>query len=151
MKRRVLWILVTSLVLLFSGCAPAKQSLVEGVEKGCAQEINSYCKEVTPGQARVLACLYAYSDKLSGQCEYALTDAAMQLEQALMTLSYLVNECRADMETYCSDINPGEGRLLQCLDKNDAKISERCKKALTETVGPAETAKEPAAAQAGSY
>jgi hypothetical protein len=37
------------------------------------------------------------------------------------------------MKTYCSDIQPGEGRLLQCMDRNSAKLSKRCKQALKET------------------
>ena len=41
-------------------------------------ELETYCKDVTPGDGRILACLYAHGDKLSGQCEYALYDAAEQ-------------------------------------------------------------------------
>jgi hypothetical protein len=81
----------------------------------------------------VLACLYAYSDKLSSRCEYALYDAMAQLERALTALTFVANECRDDLKTYCADIQPGEGRLLQCLDKNDAKVSSRCKQAMKDT------------------
>jgi hypothetical protein len=48
-------------------------------------------------------------------------------------LAYAVNECRDDLTTFCFDIKPGEGRLLQCLDKNDAKVGKRCKQALKDT------------------
>ncbi len=109
------------------------QGLVETVAKGCEKELTTYCKDVTPGEARILACLYAFEDKLSGQCEYALYDAAAQLERALNVLSYVVNECRDDLTKLCSNIKPGEGRLLQCIDKNDAKVSKRCKQALKDT------------------
>jgi hypothetical protein len=88
---------------------------------------------VTPGEGRVLACLYAHEDKLSSKCEYALYDAAAQLERALNALTYVTNECRDDLTKFCSDIKPGEGRLLQCIDKNDAKVSGRCKQALKDT------------------
>jgi hypothetical protein len=70
---------------------------------------------------------------LSGQCEYALYDAAAQLERALTALTFVANECRDDLEKYCANIKPGEGRLLQCIEKNDAKVSKRCKEALKET------------------
>ena len=75
----------------------------------------------------MLACLYAYNDKLSNRCEYALYDASAQLERIVAALAYATNECRDDLKTYCSNIQPGEGRILQCLEKNKAKISERCK------------------------
>jgi Cysteine rich repeat len=133
MKRALMWITVPCLALVLGGCAPARYPLVEQVAKGCDQEITTYCKEVTPGEGRVLACLYAHEDKLSGQCEYALYDAVAQLERALTALTYVANECRDDMMSYCADINPGEGRLLSCLDKNSAKINKRCTQAMKDT------------------
>jgi hypothetical protein len=110
--------------------ATAQQSLVETVANGCKSEIEKYCAQVTPGEGRVLACLYAYEDKLSAKCEYALYDAAVQLERAVAALSYVANECDADLEKYCGSIAPGEGRLLNCLEKQDKKISGRCKQAI---------------------
>jgi hypothetical protein len=126
-------VVIVGMVLLCGGSAVAQQSIVESVLKGCDKELKTYCKDVTPGEGRVLACLYAHSDKLSGQCEYALYDAAAQLERALTALTYVANECRDDLEKFCSNIKPGEGRLLQCIDKNNAKVSNRCKQALKDT------------------
>lgn len=122
------------MAFLFTFSAWAEQSLVETVANGCKVEIEDYCKAVTPGQGRVLACLYAHGDKLSGQCEFALYDAAAQLERAVAALSYVVNECAADLDQLCQDVRAGEGRLLECLEKNDPKVSSRCKQAL-ENVG----------------
>jgi len=133
MKRALMCTMALCLVMVFGGCAPARHPLVESVAKGCDTEITTYCKEVTPGEGRVLACLYAHEDKLSGQCEYALYDAMAQLERALTALTYVANECRDDLLSYCSEIKPGEGRLFQCMDKNDAKLSKRCKQAMKDT------------------
>ena len=109
------------------------QGIIESVAKGCETELKTYCKDVTPGEGRGLACLYAHSDKLSGQCEYALYDAAAQLQRVITALTYVANECRDDLTKFCSNIKPGEGRLLQCIDKNSAKVSSRCKQALKDT------------------
>jgi hypothetical protein len=106
------------------------QDLVKSVQEGCKTELETYCKDVTPGEGRVLACLYAREDKLSGRCEYALYDAAAQLEHALGTVTYVTNECSADLEKYCSAIKPGEGRLAACLKKNEETLSERCQQAI---------------------
>ena len=108
----------------------AQQSLIETVANGCKTEIESYCKTVTPGEGRVLACLYAHQDKLSGKCEFALYDAAVRLERAVAALSYAANECEDDLDKYCQGVPAGEGRLLECIEKNDAKVSSRCKQAL---------------------
>jgi hypothetical protein len=121
---------VLGCMIFFGGAAIAKQGPVEIVAEGCKQDIETYCKGVTPGEGRILACLYAYQDKISNRCEYALYDAAAQLERAIAALTYLANECKDDLKTYCSDVKPGEGRLLQCIDKNKEKISGRCRQAI---------------------
>jgi len=111
----------------------AAQRIVETVAKGCEKELSTYCKDVTPGEGRVLACLYAHEDKLSGRCDYALYDAAAQLDRAVNALAYVAEECGDDMDKYCAEVPTGEGRLLDCLKKNEEKISSRCKDALQDT------------------
>ena len=117
-------------ILVFSGVAvAAEKGIIETFTEGCKADIEKYCKDVKPGDGRVLACLYAQSDKISPRCEYAMYDAASQLERALTALTYVANECRDDLKANCQNIEPGEGRLLDCLAKNDAKVSGRCKQA----------------------
>lgn len=113
--------------------ASAQEGPVETVKTGCKTELETHCKGVTPGQQRVLACLYAYSDKLSSQCEYALYDAAAQLERAVAVLTFLISECGDDAEKVCPNVQVGEGRIIECLDNNRAKVSNRCVVALQET------------------
>ncbi len=124
--------------LLIAACALAASALpaladmdpVNTVATGCEKELSTYCKDVTPGAGRVLACLYAHGDKLSGRCEYALYDASIQLERFLSAVSYMAEECKDDLRQYCAAVPAGQGRLLDCLDKNQAKVSERCKQAV---------------------
>jgi len=131
MRKIIITILVAFGCSLLSGTSVlAVDNLVETVTKGCEKEITTYCKDVTPGEGRVLACLYAHEDKLSNRCEYALYDAAAQLERVVAALTYIANECRDDLKTYCSGVKPGEGRLIDCIDKNREKISDRCKQAI---------------------
>jgi hypothetical protein len=131
MKKTVLILVAVCMIHVFVGNVFAEtKGPVEIVADGCKKEIDIYCKGVTPGEGRILACLYAYEDKLSARCEYALYDAAAQLERVIAAITYLANECKNDLRSYCSDVKPGEGRLLNCLDKNNAKISIRCKDAL---------------------
>ena len=114
----------------FATGASAEQALVDTVAQGCKAEIEKYCGDVTPGQGRVLACLYAHNDKLSARCEYALYDAAVQLERAVAALGYVANECDEDLDKFCSSVQAGEGRLLECLEKHDKQVSDRCKRSL---------------------
>ncbi len=130
MKKRVVLLAVVAMFFVSVSSAWAVEDLVETVAKGCEKELTSYCKDVTPGEGRILACLYAHSDKLTGQCEYALYDAAVQLERFVAALSYIANECDADLEKFCAEVAVGEGRVLKCLDENSSKISARCTQAL---------------------
>jgi len=124
--------LVLGIVFLVAMPVMAEEGLVQTVADGCKTELETYCKDVTPGDGRILACLYAHGDKLSGKCEYALYDAAAQLERAVAALTYVVNECADDLNQYCSTVAAGEGRLLECIEKNDKNVSTRCKDAMKE-------------------
>jgi len=135
--------LILAVLLVLSLALPAfaaEDPLTKGVQgaldtftQGCQQELKTYCKDITPGEGRVIACLYAFQDKLTPRCEYALYDSVSQLDRTLTNLSYVVGECRDDLKKHCTDIKPGEGRLLDCINKNEAKVSARCNAALKDS------------------
>jgi hypothetical protein len=122
--------LVIAILLLGFAYATAQADPVNTIAEGCKVELEKYCSQVTPGDGRILACLYAHEEKISPKCDYALYDAAVQLERAVSALAYVANECDADMEKYCKSISPGEGRLLDCLKKQGKNVSERCRGAI---------------------
>jgi len=110
--------------------AASEMSLTDQVKEGCKAELDTHCKGVTPGEGRLLACLYAYEDKLSVRCDYALYDAAVRLERAVMALSYGATECKSDIEKHCAAVQAGEGRIVDCLKKQGEKVSQRCRQAM---------------------
>ena len=133
MNKSLRMLMVLAATMILSTTAFAGDQLTENVKNRCKAELSTYCKDVTPGDGRILACLYAHSDKLSAKCEYALFDAAAQLERAITALAFTAYECEDDLEKYCADVPVGEGRLLDCITKNKKKVSKRCLDALTET------------------
>lgn len=133
MRRMIGCLFVLGLLVTAGGKAFAVEQLLESVSKGCEKELTAYCKDVTPGEGRILACLYSREDKLSAKCEYALYDAAAQLQRAITTIAFVANECDADLEKFCSNVPMGGGRLLACIDKNENSVSKRCKDALKDT------------------
>src|SRR5512139_1057413 len=99
MKKMVLGMVGLRYSVLIGGFANTpEKGLFRSVADGCKAEIDTYCKDVTPGEGRVLACLFAREDKLSMRCQYALFDASAQLQQAVAALTYLANECRDDLK-----------------------------------------------------
>lgn len=39
-----------------------------------------------------------------------------------------VKACHEDIERFCKDVEPGEGRLGRCLLRNKKKLSRRCRR-----------------------
>jgi hypothetical protein len=120
-------------LLLTGGRAQAADTLADSVKKACNKELTTFCKGVVPGEGRVLACLYAFEDKVSDKCAYAVYDAVDQLERAVAALKFAAGECKEDLQKYCADVKPGQGRGLACIDKNEKSVSQRCKDALKQT------------------
>ena len=133
MRKLIVSSFVVVSLLLTTGWAQADDSLVEGLKKACHKELTTFCKGVQPGEGRILACLYAFQDRVSGKCEYAIYDAAAQLEQATMALKFAAAECKDDLLKYCGKVEVGNGRVKACLDKNEKALSEKCKEALKQT------------------
>ncbi|MCG3204598.1 MAG: hypothetical protein KCHDKBKB_01313 [Elusimicrobia bacterium] len=42
----------------------------------------------------------------------------------------LKGPCEIELETYCSNLQPGEGRVFDCLDRHDKFLSQECKEYL---------------------
>lgn len=119
----------------FAVPAFAQDSLLEYVVTSCEADIQQFCSQVTPGEGRLLHCAAAHEDKLSGQCSYALYQAASLLEQLSMAIVYVAQSCETEIETLCGDVKSGEGRILSCLEENGEALGDSCKTALAETVG----------------
>jgi len=126
---------VVAAALLPAAGAHAEDSLMEYVTKACEADIKQYCSQVTPGEGRLLHCAAAHEDKLSGQCSYALYQAASLLEQLSAAIVYVGTECKADIEKFCASVEAGEGRILSCLEANKAQVSDGCKQAVKDTAG----------------
>jgi hypothetical protein len=124
--------LVGALMVVVASASPvlAEQPIAEQVLEGCKTELETWCQTVTPGEGRLLACLYAHEDQLSGQCEYALYDAAVRLDRAVSALNYVASQCRGDIQSLCAEVQAGEGRIIQCLNENADKVSQPCSQAM---------------------
>ena len=133
MRKNVVASMALGALLLAGRPAHAEESIVDNIKKACNKELTTFCKGVPPGEGRVLACLYAFEDRVSDQCVKAVYDAAVQLEAAVAALKYAANECKADLQKFCADVKPGEGRGLACLNKHDKDVSQTCKDALKQT------------------
>ena len=133
--KRIAVTLTTLLLMLAGSLAMEQDSLLEYLVEACEADLEQYCSQVTPGEGRLLHCMAAHEDKISGRCEYAFFQAATLLEQLSAAITYVAMECKTDIETHCGDIAVGEGRILACLSEHESEIADSCKKAIADTVG----------------
>ena len=108
----------------------AQESVAEMILNDCKKALVDHCSKVTPGRGRIVACLYAHSDKLSDQCSLSLEIGVVQLRMILSAVSHVVEQCQADLDKYCGDVEIGGGRMYQCMSKNRANLEQKCKTAL---------------------
>jgi Cysteine rich repeat len=122
--------LSTSLAYSQSDLVKAVQDrLTSGIAKletACSEDIKKYCSDVTPGEGRVLHCMQAYEDKISPKCEYAEQEAALNLQMAVDRLKEAVVACNGEITKFCGKVQPGQGRVAQCLIANKAAASAQC-------------------------
>ena len=124
-------IVVVGIVLALSATgAWAQEDIIDNVMAACQPEIDAYCSQVTLGEGRLLACFYAHEDKISGRCQYAVYEGAAQLEQFAAAVTHVATECMDDLETYCAEVELGEGRVGTCLLEHKAEVSGACAQAI---------------------
>ena len=42
------------------------------------------------------------------------------------------DQCRTDIESKCAEVQPGQGRIAECLAANKSSLSQTCTQALTD-------------------
>ena len=100
---------------------------------GCDADAKKLCPGLESNSRKVFMCLAAYEDNLSQSCKLGIAEAAMTLEQGLLAIDYSIRSCQKDADTYCLDVEPGEGRIVGCLKQNESKLEKQCVTALKET------------------
>lgn len=120
------------LAVLAAGPAGAQDTLLDHVVDACAGDLEQYCSQVTPGEGRLLYCIAAHEDKISGQCSFALYSAASLLEQLADFILDVAVSCEAEIETLCGEVELGEGRILTCLEAHQAELGDACRSVIVE-------------------
>jgi hypothetical protein len=57
-------------------------------------------------------------------------DAIAELDGTISNMQLAVEACSADIEATCGSVEPGEGRVAQCLIDNKDKVSAPCQEAV---------------------
>jgi hypothetical protein len=100
----------------------------------CKDDVAKLCKDVQPGEGRVLQCLKEHQADVSPACKNRLK----QVKQQMKALS---DACDADVEKFCWDTPVGKGGIANCLKKHSAELSAECKSAVAAAKSKSKSAK----------
>jgi len=92
---------------------------VKEVGAACADDVQSYCSDVAPGQGAVVRCLAANKATLAPQCRDVIQGAQEKVAE-------FRKACGKDVKKLCKGIAPGQGRILACLQSRQADLSPEC-------------------------
>jgi hypothetical protein len=121
MTEKVRSIIGVAVLALMSSLLPIAP--VYAADGPCAEDVKKLCGGVQPGGGRIAQCLKQHDAELSAVCRDSL--------QAMKTRSQETTQaCSNDVRTFCKGVQPGGGRIAQCLKQHDAELSEPCKKAM---------------------
>jgi hypothetical protein len=93
----------------------------------CKEDVEKFCKDVKPGEGRIVKCLKEHESELSAGCKQKQAEhKAARKERA----EKFKEACQADIQQFCKDVKPGEGRILKCLKEHASEVSAGCRDAL---------------------
>ena len=112
----------------------SNSTLIMNIEiSGCEADEKLLCPGLPHNSRKSFMCLMAYEDNLSNVCALGIVEAAMTLEAGMMAIDYSIKACEADADKFCLDVQPGEGRIVNCLRQNESGLGSQCVTALKET------------------
>jgi OOP family OmpA-OmpF porin len=105
---------------------------VKIIGEGCSQEVATICGDIPLGQGKILDCLKSNDSKLSSTCRQSIAQGESTIQVALGNANYFGARCGPEIARHCSDITPGDGRIVACLKKNNMNLEKRCYDAMNE-------------------
>ena len=114
-------------LILAGSIFSAQPSRAQGVLENCEEEIQALCTNVSPGDGRLISCMYAHENYLGGSCANAIADFGDILDFVFSTIRGAMETCISDIEKHCADAEFGGGRMMSCLGEKAADITPECK------------------------
>ena len=119
--------LLFALALILALFMLPQSGRAQGVLEACEAQIEQYCSAVTPGNGRLISCLYAHEDHLDETCANTISDIGDIMDHVFATIRDAMATCAPDIEKQCPNTQFGGGRIMTCLQENSADITTECR------------------------
>jgi hypothetical protein len=90
-------------------------------EDPCAAEVTRLCPRAR-GDIQLVGCLRSHEKEISQACKGDL-DAVLAKARSISA------DCEGDVYRLCKDVEPGEGRVAECLRSQESQLSQGCQAA----------------------
>ncbi|MBI3548254.1 MAG: hypothetical protein HY078_04285 [Elusimicrobia bacterium] len=107
---------------LSAGCKGAieKKMAAAGGEDACRADAEKFCKDIKPGEGRIIKCLGEHREELSAGCKAKASEFKGKVQRSM-------EACKSDVDKFCKGIEPGGGRIVDCLKSHADQLSAPCK------------------------
>ncbi len=119
-------------------CKKRIGDFAKGFHEACGADDAKYCKDVQRGQGRHLKCLNDNSAQLSPACKAKLDEMKAQHQAKHEERKAFKDACKADAKAQCKGVQPGQGRIIQCLREKQSSLSAGCQAELAKIPAPQE-------------
>jgi hypothetical protein len=103
------------------------EAAIAKIMKACAADIKGFCPKVTLGEGRLALCMLAHEDQVSDACFATVFDVADNIDLALSNISRAADVCEKEIDKHCANVEPGEGRIAQCLIDKVSELDTACR------------------------
>ena len=118
------------------------------LRKACSGEVQSYCKGVESGKARVFQCLMRHSREpgFGGDCFEVLRKKQLRKQQNFLLDGGVRSNCKEDIEEHCgavtggakvgtkTSLGPGGAKVYGCLLQKREQVTQVCARELSRLV-----------------
>jgi len=112
--------------VVYSGVGASGAASAQGLLENCSTDIVKFCSQVSPGNGRVVSCLYAHEDSITEACDAATDDMGALIDGFFASVGEAYAICAPDIESKCSDVKFGQGRIVSCLAENQETLGQDC-------------------------
>ena len=132
MSTRLPRIIAFLTITLIISAATTNRLAAQSIFESCETDSKLYCDQVTPGNGRLFACLYAFEDKLSESCDAATEDQSNMLDWFFESVRFVMDRCADDIQKHCPGVSFGRGRIFSCLVEKTSSLTDNCKTLIPE-------------------
>jgi hypothetical protein len=98
----------------------------------CGKDIAAHCGQANLGGGRVQRCLVQNQAKISARCKTASAEVVALLQKREAARQAVLKLCERDIGRLCSGVVAGDGNLLECFMKVEARANPQCRQAVTD-------------------